>query len=276
MKIKILFIIDKAKCNKLGLAPLRCRITYLGERKPFATGLFINSKNWDSGKQTAKPPNLDNDFINTQLSLIKNKINQAFLYLQVKDESFDVDDIYRQYKGETTAKEYGLIEYYEMYLDRLKKLVGVEIKQQTWNKFSYIRDDVEEFIKYFYHKPDIKLKDLDFNFIIEFEYYLKTVNNHQQITVKPEFQISEKTGQKLLNWCNNGKQEILSKTIKLSEQQVYEQIQMCNSIAELAALYKQNPQHQENLKPDFEAKKSLLNQLTHSQNFNQNGLAKYH
>ena len=34
--IKILFVLDKIKANRLGLAPLRCRITYLGERKPFA------------------------------------------------------------------------------------------------------------------------------------------------------------------------------------------------------------------------------------------------
>ena len=54
--IKILFVLDKIKANRLGLAPLRCRITYLGERKPFATGLFVNPKHWDNKTQKAKPP----------------------------------------------------------------------------------------------------------------------------------------------------------------------------------------------------------------------------
>ena len=88
--IKILFVLDKIKANRLGLAPLRCRITYLGERKPFATGLFVNPKHWDSKSQLAKPPNEDNNFINAELSLIKNKINQAFLFLQVQGVEFDV------------------------------------------------------------------------------------------------------------------------------------------------------------------------------------------
>ncbi|WP_052911469.1 site-specific integrase [Riemerella anatipestifer] len=186
--LKILFVISASRINKQGLAPLNCRITYNLERKPFATGLFINPDNWDSKKQKAFPSNEENNFINTQLSLIKNNINQAFLFLQVKEEKFDVNDIYTQYKGETLAREYGVLEYYEIYLEKLKKLIDVEIKKQTWDKFSYIRDDVKEFIKFHYKKSDIKLKDLDFNFITEFEYYSKTELKHQQITINKSLQ----------------------------------------------------------------------------------------
>ncbi|MBT0525708.1 recombinase [Riemerella anatipestifer] len=107
--LKILFVISASRINKQGFAPLNCRITYNSERKPFATGLFINPDNWNSKKQKAFPPNEENNFINTQLSLIKNNINQAFLFLQVKEEKFDVNDIYTQYKGETLAIFYPYI-----------------------------------------------------------------------------------------------------------------------------------------------------------------------
>ncbi|HEX8563266.1 MAG TPA: Arm DNA-binding domain-containing protein [Flavobacterium sp.] len=90
---KILFVISATRKNKKGLAPIICRITYLGQRKPFATGLFINPKNWHNKFQLAKPPNEENTFINKELSLIKNKINQAFLFLQVHGLDFDVRDI---------------------------------------------------------------------------------------------------------------------------------------------------------------------------------------
>ena len=141
MKLSILFLLRRNKINSRGLCPIECRITLDKQRKPFATGIFINPKNWDSSKQLTKPPNEENNYTNKQLSLIKNKINQAFLFLQVKEEPFDVNDIYNQYAGKTLAKEYKLIEYYQIYLDRLKKLVGIEIKQQTWDKFSYIKED---------------------------------------------------------------------------------------------------------------------------------------
>ena len=88
--------------NIQGLCPLQCRLTYKEQRKPFSTGLFVNPLYWDNKTQKAKPPKDENNFINAELSLIKNKINQAFLFLQVQGLEFDVEDIYKQYKGEST------------------------------------------------------------------------------------------------------------------------------------------------------------------------------
>jgi len=187
-QIKILFLLARSRLNQLGKCSIRCRITCNYDRKEFSTGLFINPKLWDSKKQIVKPPNDDNDFINSELSLIKLKINKAFLFLQVKEEPFDVTDIYKQYAGKTGTKDYGLVEYYQIYLDRLKKLIGIEIKQATWDKFSYIKEDVGDFIKFHYKKSDIKLKELDFNFISEFEYYCKTELKHKQITINKSLQ----------------------------------------------------------------------------------------
>ena len=42
MKLSILFLLRKNKINAKGSWPIECRITLDEERKPFATGLFIN------------------------------------------------------------------------------------------------------------------------------------------------------------------------------------------------------------------------------------------
>ena len=186
--IKILFVLDKIKANRLGLAPLRCRITYLGERKPFATGLFVNPKHWDSKSQLAKPPNEDNNFINAELSLIKNKINQAFLFLQVQGLEFDVEDIYKQYKGEPIQKQLGIVEFYSSYLERLKKMIGKDFKQSTWEKFNEILPAIKDYIFFKYQKKDISLNKLDYNFIEDFDYYLRTEKNNSQVTINKKIQ----------------------------------------------------------------------------------------
>ncbi|QQM28695.1 site-specific integrase [Elizabethkingia sp. M8] len=188
MKIKILFYIQKSKMNASSKCPLACRITYNYERKEFSSGLYIPPKYWDNKNQKAKPPNEENDFINTELSLIKSKINKAFLLLQVQDGSFTVEDIYRAYKGNKPVKETGTVEYYSQYLIRYQKLINIEIKQATWDKFNYIKNDVVDFVKWKFQKSDIPLKELDFNFITEFEYYLKTEKLHQQITINKSLQ----------------------------------------------------------------------------------------
>lgn len=186
--LKILFVISATRKNSKGLVPLSCRITYLGERKPFATGLFINPNHWHSKQQLAKPPNDENTFINIELSLIKNKINQAFLMLQIQGSDFNVNDIYNQYKGKPIRKNIGIVSHYTEYLNKYKKLIGIEIKQSTWDKFDYIQNDLKDFIKSKYQKNDFLLKDLDHSFIVEFEYYLKTEKNQKQVTINKALQ----------------------------------------------------------------------------------------
>jgi hypothetical protein len=82
-KLSILFLLQKVRINKQGKCPIRCRITFNEGRHEFAIGLLINPNTWYSKLQKTKPPNEENNFVNTQLSLIKNKINQAFLYIRL-------------------------------------------------------------------------------------------------------------------------------------------------------------------------------------------------
>ncbi|MCH4551975.1 Arm DNA-binding domain-containing protein [Aestuariibaculum lutulentum] len=185
MKINILFIINKQKKNAKGVCALMCRLTHNKVRKTFSTGQFVNANNWDSKQQVVKPPEPDRKEINQQLSLIKTKINRAFLLLQVKDEAFTVDDIFSLYKGVKTAKEYNVIEYFERYLKRIKTLVGVEIKQVTYEKFEYVKNDIKAFVKWKFKTKDYPLKKLDMNFLSELDYYYKVGHKTQlkQVTI---------------------------------------------------------------------------------------------
>ena len=79
-------------------------------------GLFINPDNWNAQKQKTIPPNTEHNQINTQLSLIKQNINQAFLFLQVQEKNFDVDDIYRQYKGENIKEDKSIMEIFNLHI----------------------------------------------------------------------------------------------------------------------------------------------------------------
>jgi len=187
-KIYITFLITRSRLNTRGKSSMKCRITFQKERHEFAAGLFVNPNHWNSKLQLAKPPSEENSFINSQLSLIKNKINRAFLLLQAQETSFTVEDIYNQYIGKPATRNLGLVVYYNEYLEKHRKLIGIELKQSTWNKFNYIFNDVKDFIKHKYSKSDVLLKDLDYAFIVEFEYYLKTEKLQKQVTINKELQ----------------------------------------------------------------------------------------
>lgn len=186
--LKILFVISTTRVNKKGLAPLYCRITYNKKRKTFTTGLFINPNYWDSKSQKVEPPNESSNFINTQLSLITTKVNQAFLLLQVNQVNFDVEDVYRQYKGENIKIEVGVYEVYIIFLEYLKKLVGKELIYKTYQKYETYGKHLKSFIKWKYKSNDVKLSNIKSSFIVHYEYYLKTEKNFAQITLNKVLQ----------------------------------------------------------------------------------------
>ena len=188
MKLSIRYYTDNSKSNKIGKTVIKCRLTFNKKRKEFSTGLFINPNHWNSKQQLVKPPEPDRDTINTQLGLIKTKINKAFLMLQIKEEDFTVEDIYSTYKGEKRTKEYNTIEFFNRYLDKLKKLVEIDIQQRTWKKFEHVRNDMKSFIKWQYNRTDYPLKDLKLQFLVNFEYYLKTERSLSQATINKAIQ----------------------------------------------------------------------------------------
>jgi len=187
-KLHILFVLNKINTNAKGTAPIRCRLTYLGKRKVFSSSLFLKPINWNSKQQKAFPPNTDHNQINTQLSLIKQEINQAFLFLQVQNKDFDVDDIYRQYKGETIKDDKSIMEVFNLHIAKQEKLIGISTTKVSVRKFYQTQAHVKSYIKWKFNKYDYLLKNMKMSFITEFEYYLKAEKQFEQNTIHKTLQ----------------------------------------------------------------------------------------
>ena len=187
-KTNVLFTLAQYRTNNMGKSALKCRITYNKQRKEFAIGQFINPKNWNSKQQLVKLPEPDAELLNTQLSLIKTKLSQAFLFLQVKGIDFTVDDIYKQYKGETPKKEFGVMEVYSLHSARIEKLIGIDIVKVTHDKYLESGIHLQSFIKHKFEANDIQLKTLRSSFIEHYEYFLKTEKKLQKSALNKAIQ----------------------------------------------------------------------------------------
>jgi integrase len=182
-KISILFYLQKSKLNKKNKCPLMCRITYSKKRKQFSTGIYISKTDWNSKKQISS--NLQ---VNDQLQIITSELKSAYLKIKVSQKFFSVEEIYKEFKGETNKNEYGVLEYYNLMLAKKKKLIDIEMNQATWDKFLHISNLLKEFIKGKYKKKDVFLTNLSINFLEEFEFFLKTEKKHKQITANKAIQ----------------------------------------------------------------------------------------
>ncbi|MCL8536856.1 ATP-binding protein [Chryseobacterium gallinarum] len=144
---------------------------------------------------------------------------------------------------------------------------------------------------------------IDFEFTIVFDVDIKhfAVSSKDRTGLfmdKPEFIITSETGKKILDWCNSGIAETASFTTSsessvtsanstdyfapgdahfsnsnnnMSKDSILNRISTSNTIAELLAIYKQYPEYQQELKPEYEARKSFLIKLSNFQNFSTNG-----
>lgn len=187
-KLNLAFIVSKTRIRKDGKAPVFCRLTYSDKRKQFTTSLFVRPKTWNSSFQELEVIDDDSNYINAQLTLIKNQINQGFLYLQVINSAFTVDDIYNLYVGKPIVKEFKLIEIYDNYLLRIEKLIGKDIQRVTYSKYKESLVHLKSFVKWKFKKSDIQISELKYSFIVDYEYFLKAEKNLQVSTLNKAIQ----------------------------------------------------------------------------------------
>lgn len=182
-KINVLFFIAKNRTRQDGKAPIYCRITYVGKRKQFSTGHFVNPLRWNSKQQLVKKSESDAQFINSTLSLILQKINESFLYLQVNEKEFDHEDIYQVYCGERVNRNRTFLEVLELHNNRIKTLVGKEYALRYYQKWRGMLILLRGFIKTTYNKNDVLLSSLSLKFLDDLDFYMKSKKDHKQITI---------------------------------------------------------------------------------------------
>ncbi|MBF6654058.1 integrase [Flavobacterium columnare] len=187
-KISITFVLAKSRINKAGKCSLRCRITYKKARYEFATGLFVLPENWQNSQQVTTPANQENNYINTEISLMRNKISQAFLLLKIQDANFSVEDIFLAYKGKNIKAEKTILEVFELHNTKMQKLIGKSYTNATYYKFKETKRHIQNFIKHEYNKKDYLLSNLNLNFLEKFDYYLNAEVKQKQITINKTIQ----------------------------------------------------------------------------------------
>ena len=187
-KFTVLFVLNSSRTNRKGLSSVYCRITLKKQRKHFSTGLFVNPSYWESKLQKVTLQEPNHNYINAQIERIQVKIYNIALVFQLQGIKCSLEDICNDFKGVESKKKECVSSYYNQYLSRIKKLIGLEIKQNTYDKFAYVGKDLEAFIKSKYNKSDLSLEELNLQFLDDFDYFLKTEKNQKQITINKEIQ----------------------------------------------------------------------------------------
>ncbi|MFT4224272.1 site-specific integrase [Dysgonomonas sp.] len=170
---RILFLIRKRDLNKDGLANIMVRVTISRETAEFSSKMFIDPEMWSPlGKAIGRTKEAKN--INDALDKIKIALDSQYKTILEKDGYVTPDKLRNTYLGKEIRKN-TVLSLYDIKVEQKRNLVGKTIRDTTLSKYLATRKRVGDFMVYKYKKEDIPIRDVDFQFVTDYEVYLKSV-----------------------------------------------------------------------------------------------------
>lgn len=187
-QLSILFMAIRSRVNANGETPVYCRLIYKQRQKRFMIGCTVPLNIWEQSKQRAKGKSPKADIVNQHIKLLVQKIGKAESELLRLSESFEVEDIISKVQGGSKAVCRTLMQAYEYKHKQMQKLVGIDYKISTVNRFLQMKEAVRHYLKHLYHTDDISLSKINLLFLQNLECYLKIVGGMKLITVNKVIQ----------------------------------------------------------------------------------------
>lgn len=176
MKAKItLHIYAKTtKANAAGQLPIYFRLTVDGQRFEFSSKKFIEKSKWSSELSKMKGSSEEARTINSYLDLMKSKVFDIQMELIHKNEELSLENFKSRILG-THQRERMIIPIYQNHNDKIEELIGNGYAYGTLERFKISLKHLEEFILWKYNVSDISINKIDYAFVTEFEFYLRSV-----------------------------------------------------------------------------------------------------
>lgn len=168
---RILFL-ARWELEKNGKVPLCARITIDGEKVKFSLKSEVSSAIWDPKSGRGKGQTNEALQLNRYLDSIKGQMIMHYHSLSEANEVVTASMVRDAFLG-TNIKSNTLLAVFEEFNDRQEKLIGIDLAQSTFNKYDLTYRRLKEFLKVKMRKNDILLCQVDRNFVMDFEAYLK-------------------------------------------------------------------------------------------------------
>jgi integrase len=184
---KITFWLNKTKKNSKSLTPVYLRVCQNYDRFYKSTGVYIHACDWDKKAMRVKGATLEANASNATLDALKMKILQIVNQLSVLGKPFNIHNIQKTLDGNET-NQITLMRVYEEQLSEMKKLKGKDYTASTIIKYKNTQLRLKQYIKYKYNRSDLYLYELNYQFMRDFEAYLKDKFNNANVTCYKHYQ----------------------------------------------------------------------------------------
>lgn len=160
-----------------GELPVYMRITVDGIFTEISTKRKCNSNNWNviAGRMSGKSDSART--FNAYLDTLQQKVFEAKRKLIETDKELTAENIKNLLLGKDTRKKYMVLEVFQYHNDQMAALVNQEYAPGTLNRYKTSYKHTQSFLKWKYNVPDVDIDKLNYEFITEYEFWLKSVRN---------------------------------------------------------------------------------------------------
>ncbi len=170
----LLFRLKKPSGYVKGPQPIYLRITVDGDRAELSTQRECEPAKWNKVIGRAMGTKEDSKILNAYLETLQRKVYEVYQALIDAKESLTAEKIKNRLVG-VVEKPRMILEIFEQHNEQLKALVGNGYAPFTYKRYKTALEHTKEFIQWKYKKDDLPITELNYEFIAEYEYYLKSV-----------------------------------------------------------------------------------------------------
>jgi len=162
---------------KNDLVPIYARITVDGKRTNFSLQRRIAIADWDSERGIIKGTREQSRLMNKYLEQVRSKVYQAYEDLFSENKFITAQAIRSRYLGEDKLFK-TLTELFEYHNEISKQALS----HHTIRHYKVTQGYLMKFINKKYKRDDMRLIDLNYSFIIDFEFFIKSYEpkDHQK------------------------------------------------------------------------------------------------
>ncbi|MCH5688413.1 phage integrase SAM-like domain and Arm DNA-binding domain-containing protein [Niabella sp. W65] len=149
------------------------RITIDGVPKTFGTKLEINADNWDLKFGRVLGKSAEALKVNKKLDNIRGRIDTIYEDM-LKHEGFATSQKVKLSFLGVGVMDDAILKVFNDQNEQFKKLVEKEERSEgTYNKYITVYNHLSNFIELRYHRDDMAFRELNNDFIREFDFYLR-------------------------------------------------------------------------------------------------------
>lgn len=187
--LSLLFYVKKAKENAKGECPIYLRITIDGKATEISVKRTIKLSQWNAAAQKATGYTEAIKQLNHYLKTFEQQVYNAYHDLMKDGEHITTEVLKNRLTGkEATGRM--LIGIFKDHNNRMEKLVGKEFAPGTLGRYRTCLKHTLEFLKWKYRISDIDIKKIDYAFLNDFEFFLRTekaCNNNSAVKYLKNF-----------------------------------------------------------------------------------------